>query len=244
MEENNNLQDILLDKSEDEKSGKTRKILVGVAGLVVLFVVILIIMKLVNGDSKENTTASESINDGLVLPAEPELKVETNAPSNEIFEQVPIIPDTTQKDSFENIVNDYKNNQTADANQSVTTEPSVPVAAPKEQPKAEPAQKSVTPKVVKKEQPKQEPKKQASATSNLSKGSYIQLASLSKFNPNATLIKKIKEQGYAYHIYETSVNGKKVVKVLVGPFNTNELTVNMEKIKKDISDKAFVYRVK
>ncbi|MFW5606356.1 MAG: hypothetical protein ACOCM0_01955 [Campylobacter hyointestinalis] len=114
MEENNGLQDILLDKNDDEKSGKIRKILIGIAALVILFVVILIIMKLLNGSS--NNTSEVTNDPNLVLPSEPQLKVESQTTTNnEIFEQVPIASDTS-KENFESIVNDYKNNQLGNNN--------------------------------------------------------------------------------------------------------------------------------
>ncbi|ELY2079577.1 SPOR domain-containing protein [Campylobacter fetus] len=254
MEENNKgLQDILLDKNEDDKSSKIRKILISVAGLVILFVIVLIVMKLLNGGSPSTDTKEES----LALPAEPELRVETNqpatTPNNEIFEQVPIISDTNSKDNFENIVNEYKNNQAAmNNNQTVAAALKAPesvVPAKDNTPKAE-TNKNITPKVPtqKKAEPSAKPAQKAAVTKpaktgNLASGNYIQVASLSKVNSNDPFIKKIKENGFDYHAYETTVNGKNVVKILIGPYNGAELNTNMEKIRKNISSGAFLFKV-
>ena len=111
MEENNNLQDILLDKNEEEKSGGIRKILIGVALLVIIFVVVLIVVKFLNSNE---TKKSNDISDSLLLPAELPANTSDNSGSNDLFEQVPIVSDNSNsKESFENIVNEYKNAQAA-----------------------------------------------------------------------------------------------------------------------------------
>ncbi|MBR2158409.1 MAG: SPOR domain-containing protein [Campylobacter sp.] len=259
MEENNNLQDILLDKNEEEKSGGIRKILIGVALLVIIFVVVLIVVKFLNSN---DTKKVNDISDSLLLPAELPANTSDNSGSNDLFEQVPIVSDNSNsKESFENIVNEYKNAQAA-----MDTTPSmiVPVLPPKvEEPfgatapavkdnkkepvkKSEPAKK-VEPKKepVKKSEPvkKVEPKKEPTTTSGLAKGTYIQVASVSKLDRNSALIKRITANGYKYTTHEVVVNGNKVVKILIGPFSSN-IESNIQKIRQDISSGAFVYRVK
>ena len=275
MEENNNLQDILLDKNEEEKSGGIRKILIGVALLVIIFVVVLIVVKFLNSNE---TKKGNDISDSLLLPAELPANTSDNSGSNDLFEQVPIVSDNSNsKESFENIVNEYKNAQAA-----MDTTPSmiVPVLPPKvEEPfgatapaikdnkkepvkKSEPAKK-VEPKKepvkkvepVKKSEPKKEPvkksepakkvepKKEPTTTSGLAKGTYIQVASVSKLDRNSALIKRITANGYKYTTHEVVVNGNKVVKILIGPFSSN-IESNIQKIRQDISSGAFVYRVK
>ncbi|WP_096018022.1 SPOR domain-containing protein [Campylobacter lanienae] len=270
MEENNNLQDILLDKNEEEKSGSMRKILIGVALLVIIFVLVLIVMKFLNSDDKKN---NNDIADALLLPTElPATSTPTNNTSNELFEQVPIVSDTTNsKDSFENIVNEYKNAQA-----SMDTTTISPVLPPKvEEPfgpvepkeiKKEPAKQEVAknlepkkveskkPEVKKTETKKPDPKKAETKTdsvktnvaqnsTSLAKGSYIQVASVSKLDTNSALIKKIIASGYKYKTHKVVVNGNEVIKILIGPFGA-DLESNMQKIRQDISNGAFVYRVK
>lgn len=275
MEDNNNLQDILLDKNEEEKSGGVRKILIGIALLVIIFVVVLIVMKFLNSnDSNKNN----DIADSLLLPTElPATNAPTNS-SNELFEQVPIVSETTNsKDSFENIVNEYKNAQAAMDTTSNTITPVLPpkVEEPfgstdtgsKEVVKKESVKKEVVKKEpVKKVEPKKEstepkkaeskniaPKKtevkketaksSATSSSSLAKGSYIQVASVSKLDKNSALIKKLISSGYKYKTHEVVVNGNKVIKILIGPFGS-DLNSNMEKIRQNISSGAFVYRIK
>lgn len=259
MEENNNLQDILLDKNEEEKSGGIRKILIGVALLVIIFVVVLIVVKFLNSNE---TKKGNDISDSLLLPAELPANTSDNSGSNDLFEQVPIVSDNSNsKESFENIVNEYKNAQAA-----MDTTPSmiVPVLPPKvEEPfgatapavkdnKKEPVKKS---EPVKNVEPKKEPakkvepvkkvetKKEPATTSGLAKGTYIQVASVSKLDRNSALIKRITANGYKYTTHEVVVNGNKVVKILIGPFDSN-IESNIQKIRQDVSSGAFVYRVK
>ena len=259
MEENNNLQDILLDKNEEEKSGGIRKILIGVALLVIIFVVVLIVVKFLNSNE---TKKGNDISDSLLLPAELPANTSNNSGSNDLFEQVPIVSDNSNsKESFENIVNEYKNAQAA-----MDTTPSmiVPVLPPKvEEPfgatapavkdnKKEPVKKS---EPVKNVEPKKEPakksepvkkvetKKEPATTSGLAKGTYIQVASVSKLDRNSALIKRITANGYKYTTHEVVVNGNKVVKILIGPFDSN-IESNIQKIRQDVSSGAFVYRVK
>ena len=243
MEENNNLQDILLDKNEEEKSGGIRKILIGVALLVIIFVVVLIVVKFLNSN---DTKKVNDISDSLLLPAELPANTSDNSGSNDLFEQVPIVSDNSNsKESFENIVNEYKNAQAA-----MDTTPSmiVPVLPPKvEEPfgATAPAVKDNKKEPVKKSEPakKVEPKKEPTTTSGLAKGTYIQVASVSKLDRSSALIKRITANGYKYTTHEVVVNGNKVVKILIGPFSSN-IESNIQKIRQDISSGAFVYRVK
>jgi DedD protein len=243
MEENNNLQDILLDKNEEEKFGGIRKILIGVALLVIIFVVVLIVVKFLNSNE---TKKVNDISDSLLLPAELPANTSDNSGSNDLFEQVPIVSDNSNsKESFENIVNEYKNAQAA-----MDTTPSmiVPVLPPKvEEPfgATAPAVKDNKKEPVKKSEPakKVEPKKEPATTSGLAKGTYIQVASVSKLDKSSALIKRITANGYKYTTHEVVVNGNKVVKILIGPFSSN-IESNIQKIRQDISSGAFVYRVK
>ena len=243
MEENNNLQDILLDKNEEEKSGGIRKILIGVALLVIIFVVVLIVVKFLNSNE---TKKGNDISDSLLLPAELPANTSDNSGSNDLFEQVPIVSDNSNsKESFENIVNEYKNAQAA---MDTTPNMIVPVLPPKvEEPfgATAPAVKDNKKEPVKKSEPVKnvEPKKEPATTNGLAKGTYIQVASVSKLDRNSALIKRITANGYKYTTHEVVVNGNKVVKILIGPFGSN-IESNIQKIRQDVSSGAFVYRVK
>ena len=131
----------------------------------------------------------------------------------------------------------------------------------KEEVKSAPAKKENN---AKKSEPKTESKKQAPAKSapekpadakdlfknvevtsgNLPAGTYIQIFSVSNFDPKSKELEPIKANGYAYKLYKSEVNGKEITRVLVGPFNNQEITAEMDKIRKNVRKDAFVYRIK
>lgn len=264
MEENNGLQDILLDKNEDEKSNKTRKFLISVATLAIIFLIVLIAVKYLNSNSNEGKVADA---DSLLLPSEPNLDS-----SQDIFEQVPIIAEENTKEKFENLVNDYKNSRSKEVEQNKTnsitpdriaaaeqrfneqknTTPSV-VQAPKQQEtkqattaqqnnaQAKPAQ-NTQPKPTPK--PTSQPAVVSKPSSSQGSGNYIQVASLNAFDQNNPLIKKITSKGYNYRVYKTSVKGSEVTKILIGPFDNAELGRQLGQIKSEFNEDAFIYRIK
>ncbi len=272
MEENNQFQDILLDKDvTEEKTSKARKILIAVAALVILFLIVLIVVKSMHSGKSE--PSGEAMNT-LVLPEEPSVNPQPKA-GNDIFEQVPIVAANDAKSDFENIVNDYKNSR-AENNDTgailpksdVESELMPKTVAPKPEAKSE---SKITAKTEPKKEQKTTAKKQAEAKKVVSKddgvskkpaansnlnskkgsnagkagaGTYIQVASVSKFDPNNALIKKVVNAGYNYRTYETTVNGKPTVKILVGPYSGEALNENIAKIRRDIDAKAFKFIIK
>lgn len=264
MEENNGLQDILLDKNEDEKSNKTRKFLISVATLAIIFLIVLIAVKYLNSSSNEGKVADA---DSLLLPSEPNLDS-----SQDIFEQVPIIAEENTKEKFENLVNDYKNSRSKEIEQNKTNNSITPdriaaaeqrfneqkntnatqntpsvVQAPKQQEKPAIAQQNnaqAKPTPQPKPQPAPKPTVVSKPSSSQGAGNYIQVASLNAFDQNNPLIKKITSKGYNYRIYKTSVKGSEVTKILIGPFDNAELGRQLGQIKSEFNEDAFIYRIK
>ena len=67
--ENDELKDILLDKDDEAKGVKLKKLLMFIAALVVLFIVIIVAMKLIN--SSDPMQAQNEADSRLVLPPVP-----------------------------------------------------------------------------------------------------------------------------------------------------------------------------
>jgi len=83
----------------------------------------------------------------------------------------------------------------------------------------------------------------------IKKDYYIQVGALMKYKkPNEKFLELIKKEGYNYKLHEVTYvkNGKKVevVKILVGPFSKEEVRKELAKVKRKISENAFVYRIK
>ena len=121
--ENEELKDILLEKDDEAKGAKLKKLLMFIAALVILFLIIIVAMKLIN--SGDLTQAQNEADSRLVLPPVPaEQPVDTQVPAQDtnsdvkkgdtqLFEQVPIVPENKQQDDFEDMIKKLKDKEGA-----------------------------------------------------------------------------------------------------------------------------------
>ena len=121
--ENEELKDILLEKDDEAKGAKLKKLLMFIAALVILFLIIIVPMKLIN--SGDSTQAQNEADSRLVLPPVPaEQPVDTQVPAQDtnsdvkkgdtqLFEQVPIVPENKQQDDFEDMIKKLKDKEGA-----------------------------------------------------------------------------------------------------------------------------------
>jgi len=121
--ENEELKDILLEKDDEAKGAKLKKLLMFIASLVILFLIIIVAMKLIN--SSDSTQAQNEADSRLVLPPVPaEQPVDTQVPAQDtnsdvkkgdtqLFEQVPIVPENKQQDDFEDMIKKLKDKEGA-----------------------------------------------------------------------------------------------------------------------------------
>lgn len=261
MEEHQDLQDILLDKEEEQGTSKIRKFITTVVSLVILFLVVVIVVKFINSDSSKDSDLIS--NETLILPEEsqmPENKPQNynqaNMAQNGSFTMPPnfetpskpanndeLFAPVASDDGFNKPSIELKPeilepmpSKPVDVNIKQDPEPSMPS-------KPEPKQQNIA--KIEKPSPKPQASTQKPSTNTqIAKGTYVQVASLSTITPNNAFFKKIKDAGYSYTTYKTIVNGKHTIKVLIGPFTQGELNENIGKIKADISNSAFIYRVK
>ena len=255
-QENQELQDIILENDDENPNGKAKKIITTIISLIILFLIIVIVVRFLNTNDEEEPMLSQNTADALILPDEPVAPM----PMPESFEQMPIV---TEPAPTINQVLELKDEPRAEL--IAPKEPEKPEPAPKaevKKPAAKPEpQKPETKKLEpKKPEPtviKPEPKKPAlekeltkpeikakTASSSAMAGSYVQVASVAKLDPKSSLIKKLNSSGYEYKTYETTVNGKKVIKLLVGPFSGAELKQKLDQIKANIDQKAYIYKIK
>lgn len=259
MEEKNKesqeLQDIILENDDENPNGKAKKIITTIISLIILFLIIVIVVRFLNTNDEEEPILSQNTADALILPDEPV------APMPESFEQIPIVtePELTigqvleQKDEpIAELIAPKEPEKPEPAPKAEIKEPAAkPEPATKPEPK-KPETKKPEPAVIKPE-PKQpalekeltKPEIKANtASSSAMTGSYVQVASVAKFDPKSSLIKKLNSLGYEYKTYETTVNGKKVIKLLIGPFSGAELKQKLDQIKANIDQKAYIYKIK
>ena len=235
------LNDIVLDKDHSALGG-FKKILLTVATFAVLLIIVIVIMSsLNNNDDKEGLGST-------ILPPEP---TQIEEEKSTLFKSVEVISeqDNVEEKRLEDIAQEIKN-QTLPKVKTPVVEEAV-ISDPYE-PKEVIKPKTVEPKIVKKvvtKKPvvtKTAPKATKTPTTKVSKkGSwFVQVGSFEKSKPNNNLISKIKNNGFSYKLYKSSVKGKNYTKVLIGPFSTyKEAQKNKPKISKTIESGAFIYQV-
>ena len=246
-----NFDDIILENNN--KSDKVKKILLRIIALVILFLVVMIVMRLLNGsDDKANQT---------LFPAEPNATEFENIPVSQGGELDEFEALKQQMQGFEGNASTLESNNTfvmplpsSEINTTQTQEPTKPTQ-PSVKPAQKPAQPSVKPadKPATTQKPATKPATQKPATQTTQKpatttssgdklaaGSYVQVYSVSKLDTKSRDLKKIEQNGYKY----STRKGGESIKVLIGPFDADELSAELAKIRANINKDAFVVQVK
>ncbi len=255
MEDKNELSDIILEK-ESSSVLKTKRILIIVATLILIFLIVLVSMKLINKPSNNNDRKN------IHLPPEPTNTVTKDVKDDQLFKQVPIIEekstDKKEKESFEDMVKSLKEKEVKkektlreSSKNNIEKEITKNVKETKEKIKQEiknvvaPVKKEEKTKAVTKEKTTKMETRKASPVAQAKKGIYIQVGATSRLKPDKKFLAKIKKSGYNYALLPIVVNGQKVTKILVGPFKSRtDIKSNLPKVKKEINKDAFIYRVK
>lgn len=245
MEEKDEFSDILLEQESDKKASKFKKIALFVAIFILIFIVVLVVMKLLN-PSEDSATKPQNIPQEDVKPA-------TQTKDDPLFKQVPIIKENDKKESFDELVKKLREKELKKEREKraqLDKKPSVnePKIVPIKKIEAKPT------KVVKKQSQKVTPKKvdkKTIPTIPLPKGVassgniYIQVLATSKSKPDAKFISKVKSKNYPYKLHKTTINGKPYLKVLVGPYKNRQSAKNaLDKVRKDLNPKAFLFSMK
>ena len=231
------LNDIILNKSDSSFSG-FKKLLLAVASFAVLLIIVVVVMSSINSDSKNKLTTT-------IVPPEPTTTVEDKS---DLFKSVTIDQENgdAEQKRLESIANEIKQQTlppivTPDENTTVPNESVITIDDPYEQPVKS---KKVQPK---KEVKKTEPKKVVKKTTvkKPKKGNwYVQVGSFERVQPHKRLIAKIKRLGFSYRQYKSSVKGKQMTKLLIGPYETNkEAKEARTKIRAEIQPAAFIYQM-
>lgn len=252
----NEFDDIILEKTN--KSEKIKKILLRIIALVILFLVVMIVMKLINGKEEQNP----------IIPSEPT----TNTQNSNVdgFENMPITEQNdTHEDEFEMLrkqlqgddLNASVSDESNDTNTTQVVIPTEPVTEelPSQDKQGEtnrqtPAAKQTTPVKTTKTEPKKDSVKESNKepqdlfkniqTGDLTPGLYVQIFSVNNLDQKSKELAAVKKKGYDYKLYKTNANGKEITKVLIGPFDKNELASELAKIRKDIAKDAFSFTLK
>jgi DedD protein len=196
-----------------------------IAGLIfVIFVIGIVIAKFAFGTSKDNTQ--------VILPPEP--TTQTQKADTELFNSIPVekadTSDNTQK--VEKKVSQVKQeNNVTEFKKPKLIEPVVEKA------------KAVEPKKIIKTVPKSI-KIKKNISKKIVKNYYIQVAAVTRGEPSKKFLKLIKQNGFNYKIVEVNVKGKKIRRVLVGPFTRKEAKKEISTVKAKITSSAFIKKLK
>jgi DedD protein len=232
MEEKNELSDIILEK-DDNKSMKVKRILIIVALMILVFLVVLVVMKVVNKPDPRTETTK------LVLPPQPTSQQVEPKKEDDLFKQVPIVEEENKKESFEEMVKSLKEKE---IKKQTEIEPKIEEVKKK-------VEKPIK-KEVKKAVPTVAPKTVAtpvekSTTTEATNGIYVQVGATSRLTPSKKFLAQLAKNNYEYRLLPIDVNGKKVTKILIGPYTSaTEARNALANIKTNINKDAFIYRVK
>lgn len=218
MEEKNELNDIILNKSGSSVGNK--KIILAVAILGVVLIIVVMLMNTLTSSGTDNLPQA-------VLPPQPqkEVKTQTDEP---LFEKVDVVQEAASENtSLDEIAQKLKEESTKENVQ----------AAEEESIKSTPQ----TPKKVETKAATAQPKVTAPAPSG---EFYIQVGSFAKYEPNKKFLDSILNLGYKYKFHKVTINSKTLNKVLVGPFpNEAEARKALVSVKSSVEAGAFLTKI-
>ena len=255
--ENEELKDILLEKDDEAKGAKLKKLLMFIAALVILFLIIIVAMKLIN--SSDSTQAQNEADSRLVLPPVPaEQPVDTQVPAQDtnsdvkkgdtqLFEQVPIVPENKQQDDFEDMIKKLKDKEGAKSAPK-TEEPKEVVKAvehPAEAPKkAETKVEAPAKKAETKSEAKADKKPEAKPTKTEAKAEKKAETKAEK-KPETKVEKKAEAPAKAEKVEKKAETPAKAESVAKGSyvqvFATSKFNPNADYMKK-IAAKGYSYK--
>jgi len=250
MEERNELNDIILNKTE--KKGSNKKLLVAIATFAIILIIVVVVMNKLGGSQESNLPHPPKQRAIVVEEIQEPDYAERSVPviensiehtselvEEDVVEDVDVIPEddnvleepvyekkTVQKPKSKPVVKAKKKVTKTSKPKAKTTRPSG-----KYNPKKQRVEKS---KAV-------EPSKPVAAT----KGSYyVQVGSFAKYAPSKKFLSKIEKHGYTYTYHKVTRNSKTLNKVLVGPFKTKAAAREaLPVIKRSIVRGAFLTKI-
>ncbi len=253
MEERNELNDIILNKSA--KSNSTKKILLTIATFAITLIIVVVIMNQVSGKKESALPHAPQMSEVTVeeVVQEPEVEVtEESSPadetSSELIEDV-LVEEATAPAALPTA----KSSEPAFDEPEIIEEPDY-AAASKQKSTTAPETAKTEEKQVLKPKPvrpsgKYDPKSKRvadvkPATVAETGQYYIQVGSFATYAPSKPFLDKISNHGYTYTFHKITRNGRTLNKVLVGPFKTQSAAREaLPVIKSDVEAGAFLTKI-
>jgi len=233
MEEKNELNDIILNRSSGNSGMK--KVMLAVASLAILLIVVVVIMSTLNPEDEAKLPQA------IETPEASESKTIEDDP---LFEPVAIDDTTNEVESLNDVAKKIKEQSQED--DAVLISGPEDIFVEEETEVVVPAKYEKPTKKVAKAPAKKQTKKVVKKPTHISKtGKYfVQVGSFGRFSPDKKFLKKITDNGYTYKFHEVTVNGKKITKVLVGPYSTDKAArQDIKGIRSKIEPGAFLSRI-
>ena len=254
MDERNELNDIILNKSS--KSNNTKKILLTIATFAIILIIVVVVMNKVGGSKETSLPHAPEKHEAVIEEVVLEPEVETEEAAIPVIENsIEHTSELVEEDDIEVVVPDGKD-ETERIIEAVFEEPAnveEPVYSSKKESK--PAKKAVKKEskrqVIKpatpsgKYDPKSKRVKQSTTPVAAQSGKYyIQVGSFATYKPSRSFLNKIADHGYTYTFHKITRNGKTLNKVLVGPFRTQSAAREaLPVIKRDVERGAFLTKI-
>jgi DedD protein len=226
MEEKNELNDIILNRSGGTNNNK--KIILAVATLGVILIIVVMLMNSISSNGTDNLPQA-------VLPPKPELQsAQVPTQDEPLFEDVKVIKDENQdSNNLDQIAKKLK--QESQDTPVVKEETAVVPETVSKPEVTKTAQKVAAP------EKESVPAPKSSATGS---GYYIQVGSFSKYEPNKKFLKSITDKGYSYEYRGDKKNPASPTKVLVGPFKAEKDARDALKIiRNSVEPGAFLTKI-
>jgi len=240
MDDRNELNDIILNKSDNKNNQK--KVLLAVATFAIILIIVVVIMNLMNNSGTDNLPKA-------VLPQE-KTAPSVNEQDDPLFETVEVTDDTEMSGGPTDLdqVTQKIKHRTQLEKTPTAVEQEIVIVQENEFEPAKPEPKVQTPpKQIKSQQTKtvqhtSPVKKQGTLRKEVQIGAtYIQVGSFSKYRPNKTFLNNITRSGHDYTYHRVVQQGKIVNKVLVGPFQNRSNAQNaLMAVRKNIAPDAFI----
>jgi cell division septation protein DedD len=233
MEDKNELNDILIKNSDKEKGNSVKNILLFSAVTLLVFFIGVLAFKMISQDDAQKR-------DTTVLPEEP------MSPVQESFEKEPVASASAEETlkTYKEILEKNREKNALEAPKEPTIDSVIDEKLPpKEMPEEAVKEKTPPTPPAEPEPVLSEPKAKAKPAMKEAKRYYIQVAALSKFEPNKKFLATITENKYKYKVVSKMINGSMIKRVYVGPFE-DSLTAKkaLPDVRDKISDKAFVIK--
>ncbi|MDF1881345.1 SPOR domain-containing protein [Sulfurimonas sp. MAG313] len=237
MEEKNELNDIILNRSSN--NGGMKKVMLFVATLAVLLIIVVVIMSSLNSGGIANLPQAIEPPGNIVSQ-----KVEEDP----LFEPIAINEEPSKSDSLDDVAKKIKEQSEKEeavvdfiaGPEDILEEDVTEVVVPAKYEK--PIEKKPV-RVVAKPSPKKQSKKVVNkpSTKPAAKGNYyVQVGSFGRFAPDKKFLSKITSSGYTYKLHKVGSS----TKVLIGPYATDKAArKDLRAIRSKIEPGSFLSRI-